>query len=158
MKTALIAVLTLTAPAANAIDCPTTDITRTYHQSDVSPDSFVVLLGRFEFDPSSMPDSEVDVPLDPAPVPARFIGTALTVDGFTRDATGPVVLQPVCAANWCGQMAADSARVIVFARVTDGGYTVALHPCGGAVFSDDATTIAIVTACFQGKVCNSLDE
>ena len=94
---------------------------------------------------------------DPEPIPARFAGKALSLDGFTSDVTRPVIVQPVCFGPWCGGMASDKT-VMAFAQVTEAGYVIASDPCGTWVFpAPTPEVLDAVTACLRGEACEAVN-
>ena len=155
IRSLLIAALLLGATGGQALDCMMPDPAETFRQVSASPDQFVIILGRFEFDGRLMRgDGEPDGTAI-APIPGRFSGKGLTRDGFTADMSGPILVQQICAGPWCGGAPGLSEQTIAFARVMDGSYVVDVGPCGGTFFVGDPVVVATLTACIRGEACQS---
>jgi hypothetical protein len=158
MKQFLVAGFLMLATGAQALDCVSVDVATRFNSAQASAVSFVILLGRFEFDASLMPGDGVPDDFVEPLIPAQFIGKTLTPDGFTADLVSPVDVQLVCAGAWCGQMAAFSENTVAFAQVIDGRYVIEVEPCGSWVFGADDAVIATLTACMRGDPCVELAE
>lgn len=153
------AALILAATQAPALSCIPPDPVRTFQMANEAEDSYVVLYGTFGFDESLLPPGVQmgQMPPDPAPIPARFDGHALTLDGFNGPVSRPVIVQPVCGGPWCGGMGAN-LPYLAFAKVTEAGYVVEVDPCGFGVFQQpDRATLAQMTACLRGDACEPSD-
>jgi hypothetical protein len=160
----------LSAGQAAALTCAPPDPERSFAAAQGSADRYVVLHGRLDFDPARMPESGTPVPpwepppgyeppvgmpdvLAP-PVPARFEGFSLGLEGFTRPVSATVALLAACAGPWCGTMGPD-ATWLLFARVLpDGGYEVAVPACGGWAFENPSEAVlSRMAGCMRGEPC-----
>jgi hypothetical protein len=152
----------LAAAEAAALSCAMPDPVQSFRMAQESPERYVVLHGRLTFDESLMPGGFTEQPQDGTgvpdmltdPVPARFEGFALGLDGFTRPLDTAVTLQPSCLGPWCGAM--GEGVWLLFAQVTEGGYRVAVEPCGSWTF--EAPTEAVLSqmaACMRGEACGT---
>jgi hypothetical protein len=145
--------LLLAATQAAALSCAPVDPIRDFQAAQAAPEIYHVLYGTLSFDPARMPQGESPDP-QPAPVPARFSGFGLGLEGFTRPVEAPVTLQPTCAGPWCGTFGPGTA--LLFAEVTSAGYVVEIGPCGGGAFDQvSEATLARLAACMRGEVCGS---
>lgn len=153
----------LAATGAAALTCAPPDPIRSFLQAQESPDRYVILHGRLDFDPSLMPESGGPFPSDgprpgapdflAPPVPARLTGFALGLDGFTRPVSAAVTLQPLCTGPWCGSIG-PGGPWLLFARVLGGGYEVVVAPCGGGAFeAPSEAVLAQMAACLRGEAC-----
>ncbi len=154
------AALILAATQAPALSCIPADPVRTFQTVNEAEESYVALYGTFVFDTSLLPPGVMmgqPAAPEPAPIPVRFTGKALSLDGFTGTVSRPVILQPLCAGPWCGGMASDTLA-LAFAKVTDAGYVVEADPCGFALFPEPGPdTLAQMTACMRGDTCEPSD-
>jgi hypothetical protein len=157
------------ATQAAALTCAPPDPVRSFRQAQEAPERYVVLDGRLAFDASLMPESGQPVPpyepppghepptgapdLLARPVPARFEGFALGLEGFTRPLSTPVALRPSCAGPWCGSMGPEGTWLL-FARETAQGYEVLVGPCGGWAFETPSESVlGQMAACMRGQAC-----
>ncbi len=153
MKRLLPVALALFATQAGALSCVRPDPIRSFQVASGSQDEYLILKGRFAFDISLLPQSEVSSGLVlPQPVPAQFQGQSLTVDGFTNPINGPITVMPVCIGAFCGGLT-PGAEVIAFARKQNNIYVVDTDPCGAWVFTPDSVTEAALAACVRGEPC-----
>jgi hypothetical protein len=142
----------LAATDAAALSCIMPDPAQSFRMADEAPDRFVLLYGTLAADPALFPDG-TELEPDPDPVPGRFAGHSLTAAGFTEEASGPVTLQPTCAAQWCGGPP-GTGPVPAFARLTGAGRVIELDPCNAWVFPDPSTaTLDLMAACLRGEAC-----
>ncbi len=153
---ALAASLALVSAApAQALSCLRPDPIRSFLQADAAPETYLALLGAFEFDADLLliPDPAKPVSAAPPPLTARFTGHQLGPDGFDTPVDLEVVLQPSCAGPWCGSLAPGD-DVLAFARREDGALIVDLEPCPGKVQgAPDAAARDRLTACMRGAAC-----
>lgn len=156
-----LALALLAAGPVQALKCAPPDPLRSLREAQDSPDRYVVLRGRLDFDPALMPPGGyVATPPaaggGPAPrgsIPARLVGEALTAQGFTRPFAGELLLAPRCAGPWCGGGLAPGDR-IVFARETPAGWEVELAPCGTWAFDRwDAGVPEAMASCLARGAC-----
>ena len=158
MKRFLPFLLIAVATQAQALKCPEPSVASSFRQAMSSPENYVILRGKFDFDATLLPggpDARGDPNLPaPAALPARFVGQSLVEDGFTNDLDIPVTLQPSCLGPWCGTMT-PGQDVMAFAT-TDGRGTVTLelNPCGKWTFADPAQPMLDeMLACMTGGTC-----
>lgn len=149
-----LAALLLAATRASALSCIVPEPAETFRVAQESPDRFVVLYGTLSADPSAFVTDDTDPSPDPDPVPGRFAGRSLALDGFTRDASGPITLRPTCAASWCGGFP-GTGPVLAFARVTPEGLELELDACSMWVFPDPTPeALDLVAECLRaGGAC-----
>lgn len=153
---ALIAILP--AGQAAALSCVKPDPVRTFLEIAAVETPYYILYGTLEFDINKQPGFVETAEPDPDPIPARFDGKGLTLEGFTAAFAGDVTLQPLCSGPWCGG-AAPGVLALYFAAVVDGGLTIEADACGSKVFSEPTQdTLDAVTACMQGKPCEAAPE
>lgn len=148
-----LAALLLAATQASALSCVMPDPAETFRMAQESPDRFMVLYGTLSADPAAFPD-DAELQPDPDPVPGTFSGHSLTLDGFTRDASGPITLRPTCAASWCGDFP-GTGPILAFARTTPSGLDLELDACSQWVFPDPSQAVLDLMAdCLEaGGTC-----
>ena len=134
---------------ASALSCLRPDVARTFQEVAAAEESYVVLLGEFEF--RAPPRQPVSNDAQPQQVIAQFTGSALGGSGFVDTAPLELTLETTCAGPWCGGFPQPETEVLGFVELTPRGYVLSLGPCGGAVFS--AVTAPIVEACMRGERC-----
>ncbi len=151
-RLALVLAALWAAGPALALKCADPDVVRSFRAAMESPDQYVVLRGRFAFDEALLPGDVTTrgnpgLP-PPAPIASAFSGHALDPDGFTRELSIPVTLEPVCLGPWCGRIA-DDTDLMVFARVADAGeLVVRIDPCNAWIFPEpDAQSLEQARAC-----------
>ena len=132
--------LLVAATQVSALSCVMPDPAETFRMAQESPDRFIVLYGTLAADPSAFVTDDTDPAPDPDPVPGTFSGRSLTIDGFTRDASGPVTLRPTCAASWCGGFP-GTGPVLAFARTMPAGLELELDACAQWVFPDPSQAV-----------------
>ena len=153
----------LAAGQAAALSCIRPDVAAAYTAAAEADESYVVLLGRLDFRPSRQPpdiDGDVNQPRPAPPVRADFSGKSLASNGFTREFSAPVMLEPVCWAAWCGGFPVPGQEVLLFARTEGSGGAsrvwVELNPCGTQTFDQPTRAdIRRVEACHQGGPCTA---
>jgi hypothetical protein len=166
----LLSAALLAATQAAALTCAPPDPVRTFGWAQESSDRYVILHGRLDFDRSRLPESGAPVPpYDPPPgyepphgapdllaepVPARFEGFSLGLEGFTRPLSTAITLQPLCTGPWCGTIGPEGTWLL-FARVLpDGSYEVQVAPCGGWAFENPSEAVlGRMAACLRGAAC-----
>ena len=153
MKCLLPVAIALFATQAAALSCIRPDPIRSFQVAAGAEAEYLILRGRFAFDPTLLPQSEVSTGLVlPQPIPAQFAGQSLTVDGFTNPISGPITIMPVCIGAFCGGLM-PGVEVIAFARKQDSIYVVEADPCSAWVFIPDPVTDAALAACVRGEPC-----
>jgi hypothetical protein len=137
------------------------DPVRAFTAASESEARYIVVIGTFTFDEDKLPAGVVmdgtGADPRPDPIPARFAGQGLTLDGFTTPLDMPVTLQPVCFGPWCGGMA-SGVETLAFLRRDGGDYTVEADPCGGWVFPEPSrATRQQMVDCLRGESCASAE-
>lgn len=158
MKHLLTVALVVFAGQAQALSCLRPDVARTFEWAAEAEESYVVLLGRFDFE---TPDLRSDRNLNPQEVrsAARFSGQSLSVEGFQDNVPLDVTIVFSCLASWCGSMDQNNSDVLAFVERTPEGYVLSVGPCFDTVFDRvDATQIARVEACMRGEACEHAPE
>lgn len=150
MKPAIIAVVAaLTASQASALSCLAPDPLASFSTANAGEAPYLVLLGHVTA------PGQTGMTLDkPTATLGQFTGRGLTMDGFTADFAGDVVLDVTCAGPWCGSLP-GTGEVLVFARVDGDTPTIDLPACGGWVFDQpDQALLDRLTACLNGADCS----
>lgn len=159
IRAAATAVMLLAATQAAALTCVRPGPVQSFQMAQDSPDRYIVLYGSLSADPALFPPSDGSLTpqlpsiLDPAPVPASFTGHSLTREGFTRDASGPLLLQPTCAGPWCGGPP-GRGPLLAFARLTEAGPVIEIDPCRTWVYPlPSLAVLELLAACMRGEAC-----
>jgi len=137
------------ASQAAALSCIQPDAARAFQNAAEAEESYVVLLGQFDF--IAPPKQPVSNDAQPQQVLATFEGQGLGADGFVATQPKSVQLETACAGAWCGGFPTPGADVVAFVELTQDGYLLSLGACGGSVF--EAETAPIVEACMRGEAC-----
>ena len=154
MKTLILSVLlACTATQSIALSCMRPDPVQSFHRATEVPEPIYILHGRLTFDESLLPVGMVNTPREPAPIPARFEGMGLTLNGFTSRFERQVVLQSICFGPWCGREVSGEDSLL-FAKVVGDQIIIESDPCGGNVFYDPTQDVLDqMTSCIRGEVC-----
>ena len=137
------------ASQAVALSCIQPDVARTFQNVAEAEESFVVLLGEFDF--VVPPRQRVIIGAQPQQATATFTGQGLGARGFAKTEPKTILLQTSCAGSWCGGFPTPGTEVLSFVELTDEGYVLTLGACGGSVF--DPQSAPIVEACMRGDAC-----
>ncbi|WP_420861616.1 hypothetical protein [Algirhabdus cladophorae] len=141
----------------HALSCLATDIATSFQRFAAAPERYVVVHGTFHFDEGALPKPPQHNPnltTPNTPIPARFLGKSLSMDGFQNRFATDLVLNVKCLGPWCAAMT-SGRDTIAFLRAEDGVYSLSINPCGGVAFADPTPAmIAQVTACMRGQDCD----
>jgi len=132
-----------------ALSCIQPDVARTFLNVAEAEESYVVLLGQFDF--VAPPKQPVSNNAQSQQVMATFEGQGLGAEGFVATQPKSVQLQTGCAGAWCGWFPTPGEDVLAFVALTDDGYILTLGACGGSVFGVESAPI--VEACMRGETC-----
>jgi hypothetical protein len=140
----LAAGLVATTPAvATEFRCYPPDPAGFYQIADASPGGYIIVRGRFSFDMDLLPyGGDPTVVPHITPIPARFSGERLGLDGFAPDSFD-LIIQPSCIMVTCTYMLAET-EVIAFVRQTPEGLVLDADPCLEPVFAADDATAALL--------------
>ena len=152
----LAAALATVSGQAHALSCLRPDPIATFKQVAEAPESYFVLYGELTFDEDALPAGvSMDMTRAPDPIPARFRGNSLSLEGFTNNYFGDVELQIGCAGQWCGS-ARSGIDAIYFVRADNKPVTMQANACGGMIFAEPSqATLDMLTSCVQGGRCLS---
>ena len=146
----------LSSGPALALSCLPADVRQSYTQVAEASETYVVLLGEFDFKDLKLPERDLSDP-DPEEIsfPARFTGQALGDDGFGGDYMLDMTVTLNCLGPWCaGQPAPGEA--LAFVQKTATGLVLGLGPCGGQHFAaPDPAQIEAVEACHTAGECSA---
>lgn len=145
----------LMASQAQALSCMRPDVARAFDWASQAEESYVVLLGRLDFE---APATRRGRPNDPQDlhVAARFTGQSLGVSGFSATAPLDVSLAFTCAGPWCGSMTPSRGDVLAFVERSADGYVLNVGPCGGTTFERPThAQIQQVESCMRGQACTA---
>lgn len=137
-----------TAPVA-ALSCLRVDPAAAFEGAAQADESFIVVVGAFDFDPADLPQSHADG-VRSAQFPAQFTGDGLNRDGFTVPLSITVTLDVECLGPWCGALT-PGAPHLAFLERADTGFRLTVGACPGTVFADpDAATLDQMLTCLEG--------
>lgn len=141
---------------AHALSCLAPDAIATFKQVAEAPERYFVLYGALTFDEDALPPSaSMEMTRNPDPIPARFRGKSLSLDGFTNNYFGDVALQIGCVGQWCGS-ARSGIDAIYFVEADSRPVTMQANACGGMIFEEPSqATLDMLTSCVQGGTCLS---
>jgi len=149
---ALALLLMFLAGQAQALSCVRPDIANTFLRADAAEDEYMVLKGRFDFDPNDFPSSSGQKEYLTVSIEAWFDGHLLTRLGFTNSISSRVVLNVSCLGHWCTGISTDT-DYIAFARQTSEGFNVDLEVCGDTVFAAHPEIERKLVRCLRGQNC-----
>lgn len=141
--------------AALALSCMRPDVARSYQAAAEARESYVVVLGRLEFDTARLPRSGENGAPAHSHIPARVTGKGLTLAGFETPFRTGITLDAQCLGPWCA--APPSGRkAMMFLRKGPGGYLLEEGPCGGHIFAEPTPgQIERVLRCHRGGPCKA---
>ncbi|WP_375688697.1 hypothetical protein [Pseudooceanicola sp. LIPI14-2-Ac024] len=144
------------AGPALALSCARPDVTRSFQEAAAAETAYVIVHGTLDFDAAALPEQDLTQPgPESTPVAARIEGLALTPKGFSIPFDQPVTLDVQCLGPWCAG-AEPGSDVLAFVERDDTGFTLRLSPCPGtAFFAPSAADLQRVTACLQGRNCET---
>lgn len=146
------------AGPANALSCMRPDVARAFQWASGSEDTYVGLLGSFDFAPPPAQGRGNDMTPQDTRIPARFSGQGLSAGGFGPTGLTDVTLVLECYGPWCGSLT-PGERVLAFARRTDNGYEVSVDPCYSTVFPNPTPQdVSRVETCMQGGRCEDISQ
>ncbi len=149
-------VVAILAQPASALSCMRPDPMRSFDQAASAREAYVVLYGRFAFDPGLLPKrtgSENFAPNDVTEVPARFVGNGLTPRGFTVPVVRDVTLRFECLGPWCGSGVPD-VLTLAFVEKIGADYALTIGPCRAQMFDNPETKVlASMAVCMAQGVC-----
>ena len=151
------AALIAVAQPASALSCMPYWIQDSWHEAVASEDRYVVVAGRFTFDPSVLPPfgKNEDLP-EPVSFIAEFDADVLAgLPGQSR-LKGEAELTLDCVAHWCAGI--PQGPLLVFLRQTHDGWASWIGPCTGFIYADRPVNRAHVAACASGGTCVSAAE
>lgn len=143
----------LSASQADALSCISPDVARTFNQVSAADETYVVLLGSFEFEPPKTPRRNINNPAE-VRVTSVFRGQFLGAEGFGDAAPQDVTLHFSCMGPWCGSLPDSGETILGFVERTSQGFVFDIDPCYSKAFvSPSPVDIARVEACMRGEDC-----
>ena len=151
------ALLAMVTSQANALSCMRPDPIETFQRLAAAPESYFVLYGILSFDEDALPAGvSNENTRNPDPIPGRFVGKGLTVNGFTNTYMGQVYLQVGCVGPWCGS-ARSGVQAVYFVPASERPVSLQAEPCGGMIFEEPSDAIlSMLTSCMQGGTCTQV--
>lgn len=155
IRFAALAVLICLPLQAAALSCLTPSVTRSFHQFNNAPETYLIVRGRLTLDMRKLPKNRFTGTPPPklTVVDARLVGKSMTSNGFSVPFDNAVSLEVACFGPWCGG-AQNGDDIIAFVKREAGTYSIAINPCGGAVFSAaDPSHKTSLKKCLSGGDC-----
>lgn len=151
------ALLAMFSGQAHALSCMRPDPIETFQQLAAATESYFVLYGTLSFDEDDLPAGvSYENTRNPDPIPGRFVGKGLTVNGFTNTYVGQVNLQVGCAGPWCGS-ARSGIEAVYFVPASERPVSLQAGPCGGMIFEEPSEEVlSMLTTCMQGGTCTPI--
>ena len=82
------------------------------------------------------------------PIPARFSGHSIGLDGPGAEISFELTILPSCIMVTCATMT-PGVQVLAFVRQGSDGPVLDVDPCGAPLFAPAAETMSILTTCLQ---------
>lgn len=142
------------APAF-ALSCLPPDVAQSYIRAAEATEPYIVVRGQLSFDPARLPSTDMIPQRKPAHtlIPARLTGQALTRSGFDQAFDRAITLDVQCFGPWCAS-AVPGIEYLGFLERRDGGYVLAVDPCGGMAHPEPTPAMLDqVLTCLQGGPC-----
>ena len=141
VRALIFALLTLPALGASpalAFSCRPYFAEQAFQDADASPDRYVVVHGRIDFNPADLPGG-VSPQLQGVPADnffgATVTGFSLTGTGFDARFVREIRVNAQCFGPWCASLKAGG-DYLAFLKQQQDGYLLELSPCGGMAFGD----------------------
>lgn len=135
---ALLAIALALPTPATALSCVRPDVRRAYQNAEKSADTYIIALGRLEFNaarlPKTTPKGQKHVF-----VPARLKARSVTRTGYSSWIDQKIRLRVTCVSAWCGS-ATPNIDTLLFLRQTPLGYVLDLGPCPTNAFANPSST------------------
>lgn len=148
--------LLLVAPRpAFALSCLAPLVTRSFETFAAAEETYVIVHGRVTFEAKRLPKA---LSMDRNPpqmtrIPARLVGKSMRTNGFKLPFDQAITLEVSCLGPWCGGIQ-NGADLLAFVRKEEGGYALAIPPCGGSAFdSPKPAQLKRVKQCFGDGAC-----
>lgn len=157
MRSAVLALVALSAGPALALSCLPADPAADFLAADASEDTWVIVEGELSFNTALLPKRDLlNNDAKDVDIPARFRGNALSRGGFDRTFITPITLRLTCAGPWCGGAAPGS--LVAFLKREADGYVLIADPCGTRVYPEASPEVRNrLTQCIRGGVCKPSD-
>ncbi|RVT87342.1 hypothetical protein DXV76_04475 [Rhodobacteraceae bacterium CCMM004] len=150
---ALAAALAGAGGPAGALSCLRPDPEMAFQRALNAEESYLVVSGRFVFDPAKMPQGGGDTRA--VSVPARFSGSALTRNGFTVPVSTRLTLRVECLGPWCGSLDPAEPHLAFLERVP-GGYALDVAACPSFAFARPSDAVLDrMRQCLLGSPCGN---
>lgn len=148
-------ILALAASPAQALSCPPYFAEQAFRDADASPDRYVVVHGRLDFNPAGLPAAIF--PEQPPPrdnlFTATMTGFSLTGSGFDARFVRQIRVNAQCFGPWCATLE-PGGDYLVFLKQEPGGYILELSPCGGKAFANPSERVLqSMRECLLGGRC-----
>ncbi len=149
-------VLALAASPAQALSCRPYFAEQAFRDADASPDRYVVVHGRLDFNPADLPGADVpalsQLPRDNF-FTATLTGFSLTGSGFDARFVRPIRVNAQCFGPWCATLEPGS-DYLAFLKQEPQGYLLELSPCGGMAFANPSERVLqSMHECLLGGRC-----
>tara|TARA_R100000935_G_scaffold24000_1_gene43397 strand:- start:33 stop:518 length:486 start_codon:yes stop_codon:yes gene_type:complete len=157
IRAAVLALGLVLAGPAVALSCFPQDVAETYRRAAEAAETYIVVHGRLSFDPARLPSTDMIPQQKPAHtlIPARLTGQALTKGGFDQAFDRAITLDVQCFGPWCAS-AVPGTQYLGFLERRDGGYVLAVDPCGGMGHAEPTPAMLDkALRCLQGGACTA---
>lgn len=148
-----VTLLSVNSATATEFRCYPSDLTAFFKVALGTTAEYQIVLGKFSFDPGQMPQSRGSLLLPQVvPIPAKFVGHILGINGELTDAAFDLTILPGCIMVTCTAMQPEE-NVLAFVRITDSGPVLDADPCLTPAFTPLPETIALLSACLGQNRC-----
>ncbi len=150
--------LVLNPLPAQALSCLPYSPEQAFLNAQESPDRYVIVHGRLDFNPADLPQVEYGGhPWPDNRFFATLTGFSLTGAGFTARFVRQIRVNAKCLGQWCG-LIEPGRDYLVFLK-KDSGYLLELAPCGGMAFAEpDEALLERVHQCLLGEECGQPED
>lgn len=155
MRAALLGLALILCGPAFGLSCLPPDVVRSYMRAADATEPYIVVRGTLSFDAARLPSTDMTSQRKPphTRIPARLTGQALTRQGFDQDFDRDITLDVQCFGPWCAA-AVPGTEYLGFLERRDGGYVLAIDPCGGMAHPEPTPAmLEQVLTCLQGGPC-----
>lgn len=138
--------------SGSALSCARPDVRRAYQTAAASSETYVVVLGSLDFNPSHLPAAPPKTAQGTL-IPARLSGRNVSRSGYSGWFTRQITLNVTCISAWCGNLPAHT-ELLMFLRKTDRGMTLDVTPCPETLFvRPRASDLSHLRKCMSDGAC-----
>ncbi|MCP5039362.1 MAG: hypothetical protein GY945_17360 [Rhodobacteraceae bacterium] len=146
----------LNASPALALSCMPYSPQQAFQDASASPDAYVIVHGRLEFNPADLPVVDMERQMDTLPdnyLNASLTGFSLTGAGFNARFVRQIKVNVQCYGPWCASLT-PGHDYLTFLKKDGHRYLLETNPCSGFAFADPSDELLHdIYRCLLGEEC-----